>query len=154
MSLCPPNVWHTVAACGLALVSILIGAGCRPAETVVTQPAPSVAVEPPMPEQPVVAAPGVAKQGQSLKNETGIGRMIVQPAVTLFAVRERAVFEIQIPQAMQLWEASNGRKPKSHEEFMDQVIKANNIKLPELPEGKIYRYHPDDAQLYVHPANE
>lgn len=103
-------------------------------------------------DAPVVARAGVGKQGQSLQNETGVGRMIAQPAITLFAVKQRAVFEIQIPQAMQLFEALEGRKPKDHDEFMNKIIKANNINLPELPEGKIYRYHPDDAQLYVEPA--
>ena len=128
----------------------LVTLGCEPA----SKP-PEAAPTPPAPiEQPEVARPGVAKQGQSLREESGVGRMISQPAITYFTVRERAVFEIQIPSAMNLWEASNGRKPKSHEEFMDQIIKPNNIKLPELPAGKTYRYHPEDNQLYVHPASE
>jgi hypothetical protein len=101
-----------------------------------------------------VARAGVGKRGQSLRNETGVGGMIAQPAVTLFAVEQRMVFDVSIPHAMQLWEASNGRKPKSHEEFMTQIIKGNSINLPELPAGKVYRYHPDDGLLYVHPANE
>jgi hypothetical protein len=103
-------------------------------------------------DAPVVARAGVGKEGQSLQNETGIGRAIAQPAITLFAVKQRAVFEIQIPQAMNLFEALEGRKPKDHDEFMNKIIKANNINLPELPAGKIYRYHPDDAQLYVESA--
>lgn len=103
-------------------------------------------------DAPVVAHAGVGKEGQSLQNETGIGRAIAQPAITLFAVKQRAVFEIQIPQAMQLFEGLEGRKPKDHEEFMAKIIQANNIRLPELPAGKVYRYHPDDAQLYVESA--
>ena len=89
-----------------------------------------------------------------LRNETGVGAMIATPAVTLFAVEQRAVFDIQIPKSMQLWKPPTVRKPKSHEEFMSQIIKANSIQLPELPAGKIYRYHPERCQLYVHPANE
>lgn len=103
-------------------------------------------------DEPVVARAGVGKEGQSLQNETGVGRMIAQPAITLFAVRQRAVFEIQIPQAMQFFEGLEGRKPKDHDEFMTKIIQANKITLPELPEGKVYRYHPDDAQLYVESA--
>lgn len=116
--------------------------------------AESSAAAPAAGEAPVLARPGVAKQGQSLRNETGVGRMIAQPAITLFTVRERAIFEVQIPHAINLWEATNGRKPKSHEEFMNEIIKANNLKLPELPAGKVYQYHPDDGQLYVHSANQ
>lgn len=101
-----------------------------------------------------LARAGVGKQGQSLRNETGVGRMIAQPAITLFAVRQRAVFEIQIPHALALYKATNGNDPKTHDEFMTHIIKANNINLPELPEGRVYRYHPDEGLLYVHPANE
>jgi hypothetical protein len=116
------------------------------AQTPPTQPA-EVRVE-----EPVVAKAGVAKQGQSLRNEQGIGRMIAQPAITLFTVRERAVFEIQIPSAMNLFNATEGRAPKNHDEFMTKIINQNQIKLPELPAGKTYQYHPEDAQLWVHPT--
>ncbi len=78
----------------------------------------------------------MGKRGQSLKNETGVGRFIAQPAMSLFAVEQRMVFQVQIPQALDLYKASNGRLPKSHDEFMTQIIKANNIRLPELPPGK------------------
>ncbi len=82
------------------------------------------------------AEAGVGKQGQSLKNEAGVGRMVAQPAITLFAVKQRVVFEIQIPQAMQLYQAEKGNPPKTHEEFMTRIIQANNIKLPELPKAR------------------
>lgn len=103
---------------------------------------------------PIKAEAGVGKEGQSLRNEQGVGRMIAQPAITLFAVKQRAVFEIQIPSALSLYKASNGNGPKSHDEFMTQIIKANNINLPELPAGQVYKYHADEGVLYVHPANE
>ena len=138
----------------LAVVSTcLVTLGCEPAAPPpqTTPPAPQVAAPAPV-EQPEVARAGVAKQGQSLREESGVGRMIAQPAITFFTVRERAVFEIQIPKSKELWKATSGRDPKSHEEFMDQIIKPNMIKLPELPAGKTYRYHPEDGQLYVHPA--
>jgi hypothetical protein len=103
-------------------------------------------------DAPVVATAGVGKEGQSLKGESGLGGMIAAPASTLFSVRQRAVFEIKIPQAINLFQGLEGRKPKDHEEFMTKIIQANSIALPELPSGKIYRYHPDDGQLYVHNA--
>ncbi len=171
--------WSSVGTLGILCLSGCVPdamnstASNTPAATAPANPAPSAAAAPtisgiagvdlpgaaapaaakpaePAPPPPVVAAAGVAKQGQSLNNEKGIGRMIAQPAITLFTVRERAVFEIQIPQAMNLFEASEGRKPKSHDEFMAKIINANQIKLPELPAGKTYQYHPDDSQLYVH----
>jgi hypothetical protein len=94
---------------------------------------------------------GVGIQGQSLRNETGIGKAIAQPAVVLFQTKEKIAFEIQIPQALALFKASEGRAPESHAEFMDKIIKFNQIKLPKLPEGQEYQYHPDDEKLWVQP---
>jgi hypothetical protein len=115
--------------------------------------APSLS-EPAMTE-PRRAEAGVGKQGQALQREVGddqgVKRIIAQPALTLFQVKQRVVFEIQIPQAMQLYEASNGRGPKSHDEFMNKIIRDNNIVLPELPEGAEYQYHPESKELWVHP---
>jgi hypothetical protein len=94
----------------------------------------------------VPAQVGVGKRGRSLDNETGV---LVQPAKSLFAFAERAVFEIQIPQALKLFEATEGRKPNSDEEFMSRIIRANNIRLPELPDGQTYRYDPQRGELMV-----
>ncbi|MCC6509559.1 MAG: hypothetical protein IT423_10655 [Pirellulaceae bacterium] len=130
-----------------------IGLGCTPPPAPPAA-APPPAAEPPPPAAPIKAEAGVGKQGQSLKNEGAVGRFFAQPAITLFTVKQRVVFEIQIPQAMNLYQASNGYKPKSHDEFMTHIIKANNIALPILPEGQVYKYHPDEGVLYVHPAKE
>ncbi len=104
---------------------------------------------PPAGGERIRAEAGVGKQGQSLKDEKGIGGMIAQPARTLFAVKQRAVFEIQIPSALKLFEATEGRKPKSHDEFMSRIIKANQIKLPELPAGQTYVYDSQAHELMV-----
>jgi hypothetical protein len=80
----------------------------------------------------------------------GVQGAIAQPARSLFAFQERTVFEIQIPKAIQLFEATNGRKVKSHEEFMTSIIKANRINLPELPQGKQYYYDVQRGELMVY----
>lgn len=94
----------------------------------------------------VKAKPGVGIAGRSLDNEEGI---LVTPAKTLFAVGERMVFEVQIPQALQLFQATEGRKPSSHEEFMSRIVEANRIRLPALPAGHKYQYYPDRGELMV-----
>jgi hypothetical protein len=104
------------------------------------------ALNPPANTVQVPAQAGVAARGRSLDNETGI---IVEPAKALFRVQERTVFQIQIPQAMNLFKATEGRSPDSHEEFMAKIIKINNIKLPTLPPGQSYRYDPQRGQLMV-----
>ena len=59
-----------------------------------------------------------------------------------------------IPDAMNTFKALNGRKPKSHEEFMKEIIKASGIKLPDLPPDAKYVYDPQKGELtVVHPAN-
>lgn len=94
----------------------------------------------------VTAKAGEGKRGQSLKNETGI---FVEPAKAFFRVEQRTVFEFQVPQALSLFKASEGRAPKSQEEFMTKIIAANNIKLPELPAGNKYVYDPQREELMV-----
>ncbi|MDP1797340.1 MAG: hypothetical protein Q8K78_07660 [Planctomycetaceae bacterium] len=54
-----------------------------------------------------------------------------------------------IEQALNLFNASEGRYPNSHEEFMTAIIKANNIQLPVLPGGKQYQYDVENHKLVV-----
>ena len=65
-----------------------------------------------------------------------------------------AVYDIAIPRAMQLFEFEKQRKPESHDEFMREIIKKNNFKLPELPPGVRYVYVPKQGQLMVERAIE
>ena len=43
---------------------------------------------------------------------------------------------------MKLYKASEGNCPKTQEEFMDKIIKENNLQLPTLPAGQSYFYDP------------
>jgi hypothetical protein len=119
-------------------------------------PTPPVAIPAAQPFEAKPAQVGVGAQGQSLKDEKGIGKAIVQPAMALFRTKEKAVFEFQIPPALELYRAGegNGEYPPSHDEFMSKIIKANSIQLPRLPAGQVYRYHPDDHQLWVEPESK
>ena len=67
----------------------------------------------------------------------------------MFLAQEKTVFEIQIPQAMDIFKALHGRAPKSHEEFMEKIVRENGIRLPELPDGQQYRYEPGTEQLKI-----
>ncbi len=130
-----------------AFAGLLVG--CGPPMAADKEPAPPVVQEPAF--EAKVAEVGDGVRGKSLQNEQGISKIIAAPAVTLFTVREKAVFQIQIPHAMQLFNGLEGRNPKSHEEFMEKIVDFNKIPLPELPKGRVYRYHPDDGQLWVEP---
>ncbi len=132
------------------IVGCVLSVGCEPMPV----GAPSPAAQNPAAQTPaesVKAQVGVGAKGRSLDGETGVGKMVSAPVSAFFAVKERVAFDIQIPQALGLFRASEGRFPKSHQEFMDKIIKANQIKLPELPEGMVYRFNTELGELWVDP---
>jgi hypothetical protein len=140
--------------CGLVGVVGTILSGCgQPSQPVATTPTsatPSgvIAVPTDTPAQTVQVKAGVGsgKKGRSLDQHEGI---YVTPAKTLFAAKEKIKFEIEIPHALQLFKAYEGFAPKTHEEFMEKIIKANMIELPELPAGHKYVYDPKLETLMV-----
>ena len=77
-------------------------------------------------------------------------RPIITPVGAFFSAAERVVFELQIPQAMKLYQAMHeDKKPATHEEFMREIIEKNSIKLLELPAGHRYVYDPKSGELLV-----
>lgn len=89
--------------------------------------------------------------------EVGVGRKghgygtgpVATPLATRWRAAERLIFNVQIPQAMNLFKATHGRAPASHDEFMKEIINANQIRLPELRHGERYYYDPAAEQLMV-----
>lgn len=131
--------------------TFLIGCGqpSQPVNLTPTSATPAGVVAVPAEPAPTVqvkAGVGSGKKGRSLDQHEGI---IVTPAKTLFAAKEKIKFEIEIPHALNLFKAYEGFAPKSHEEFMEKIIKANMIQLPELPEGHKYVYDPMLETLMV-----
>lgn len=57
--------------------------------------------------------------------------------------------KLAVQQALNLFNAANGRYPKDHTEFMEKIIKANNIRLPVLPGGRQYQYDVANHELVV-----
>jgi hypothetical protein len=109
------------------------------------------ALNPPANAPPVTqeaAGVGSGIKGRSLE-EPGTVRLIAEPAIAYFRTKERLVFEVQIPQAMNLYKATEGKAPATHDEFMQMIIQANQINLPALPQGQRYVYDPTTEQLMV-----
>jgi hypothetical protein len=90
---------------------------------------------------------GVGAQGKDYGNADG--GYISEPISTYFTIRENIAFNIQIPNGMKFFKQFNGRNPKSLEEFMKEIVKANGINLPELPEGSKYVYDAKSGELMV-----
>ena len=51
--------------------------------------------------------------------------------------------------AVDLFQAAEGRYPKDYQEFMDRIIKENNIALPKLPFYQEYQYDEANHKLVV-----
>ena len=56
---------------------------------------------------------------------------------------------LQIEQALNIFNANEGRFPQSHDEFMAQVIAPNNIQLPALPNGLQFQYDVAGHRLVI-----
>lgn len=52
-----------------------------------------------------------------------------------------------ITHTMDLYHATNDRYPKDYDEFMNEIIKANNIALPQLPYYQKYGYDEKEHKL-------
>jgi len=130
------------------------GVGCKPEaereREATERAAASAAAEATPPIANQKAGVGVGVQGRSLEggSESNPATLISGPAAAYFRTKEKIVFEIQIPSTLNLFVASNGRHPKSHEEYMREII-GTQIKLPKLPKGMVYRYRPDSQELWV-----
>jgi hypothetical protein len=93
-----------------------------------------------------VGATGKGEYGVTSEEPMSI---VTVPVSTYFKAQEMAVFRMQIPSAMNLFQASEGRYPNSEEEFMTKIIKANQIVLPQLPEGDVYFYDVQARELKI-----
>lgn len=58
---------------------------------------------------------------------------------------------LPIDQAIQHFWATEGRYPKSHEEFMEKVVKPLQMQLPEVEEGYELQYDPEDHAMWKVP---
>jgi hypothetical protein len=56
---------------------------------------------------------------------------------------------LQIEHAVKLYQAANDRFPKDYDEFMAEIIQANNIALPKLPHYQKYGYDEQQHKLVI-----
>lgn len=69
--------------------------------------------------------------------------------VSAYGPMVEQIMKSHIEAALNLFNASEGRYPNSHEEFMTRIIKENNIQLPVLPGGNKYQYDVENHKLVV-----
>ena len=63
------------------------------------------------------------------------------------------VTKLAIDQHLNIFNATQGRFPKDHDEFMREIIKKNNLQLPKLPGGDTYEYDVANHKLVVIKGN-
>jgi len=73
----------------------------------------------------------------------------VTGALSAYGPMLEQIEKTHIKHAIDLFEATEGRYPKDYDEFMEKIIKANNINLPVLPGGKKYQYDEANHKLVV-----
>jgi len=107
------------------------------------------------------AEDGARKDGNAsdevrVKAETGVGRrgrgygggMVTEPIRQYFRAQQRIQL-LLMEKAIRDYKTLHGRMPKTHDEFMKEIIRANAIRLPELPDGEEYIYDPEQEELMV-----
>ena len=126
------------------IASSVVSVGCKPP----TETRADVIAEEnkPVETEMVKAEAGVGKEGRKLKGKEGV---MITPVKALFNTKQRVAFEFKVEPALRLYEAEKGHRPKTHEEFMDKIIKFNQIDLPEWPAGQEYIYDPAKGELMV-----
>ena len=97
----------------------------------------------------VDAAPGMSGKG-NYGTPTGNNPMeiITVPVSTMFKTKDGLIL-MYIEHAMNLYKGEHGKIPATHEEFVQDIILANNIQLPQLPPGQGYVYDPSDGVLKI-----
>jgi hypothetical protein len=102
----------------------------------------------PPPAAPVQekASEDLTKKGLAAK-EIGQG-ILATPASVYLRTQDRAIF-LNLEHAMDLYKAEHGALPKTHDDFMRDIVQANNINLPELPDDSRYVYLPDKGELMI-----
>jgi hypothetical protein len=135
--------------------------GCEMPE--IDQPVPIPVVESAPPEESEPAATEPAQSQEFTANDPKRGkrsRSVGGYAGAVFGARfwaEHQMIINNIKHGLDLYNAEHGNYPKTHEEFMEKIIDANQIALPELDEGQEYIYDPEDHTLKfraVQPSEE
>jgi hypothetical protein len=90
--------------------------------------------------------PTSGRRGQSFHDD---GQGYLFAVFSARFVAENRLVMAQIKKNMDLFEATNGRKPTSHEEFWQAIIVDGGVALPELEEGEEYFYDVKNDVLMV-----
>ena len=99
--------------------------------------------------QEIAKLPAQLKKGERVASQKITARdPITLPGNAYVTIIGRTSI-LSIQQALDLWRAEHDRYPKDYDEFMTEIIKANNIALPNLPHYQKYAYDEMEHKLVV-----
>lgn len=87
--------------------------------------------------------------GREVSDSKGKYSNPITGALEMYGPTLEKISKMHIDQAVRLFEAENGRYPRDYDEFMEKIIKRNNIKLPVLPRQMEYQYDEENHKLVV-----
>ncbi len=141
-----PRPWFSLA---LALPVLALAVGCEDEK----------------PKRKIESRETVGKTTQEVRNlkeelakggQTTDGKVHATDYITLQADAYRTsvakLAKMKVKMDMDLYEAAEGTKIKTYEEFMEKIIKkgkADGVQLPMLPFYQEYGYNPDTQELVV-----
>jgi len=135
----------------LIAIAVLLLIGCsKPAPSKTTTKSAQPTTTQPTTTELVPAETGVGKSGRKLDQykDDAVQNAVAAPTRALFRAKEAITFDT-VQYALKLYKAEHGEGPKTHEDFMRDIIEFNQIQLPELPAGERYVYDPEAEQLMV-----
>jgi hypothetical protein len=140
---------HTVAlASGLALITLAVG--CEDEKPV----KPKIQARDTLgktTQEVRNLKPELSKGGQVTDGKTH-SKEYLDLMADVYRTKVGEIAKMAVQHSMDIYEAMNGEKPKTYEEFMEQIIKkgrADGIQLPMLPYYQEYGYDPDKKELVV-----
>ena len=147
------NIMNRFEMIGLASLLFCVLTGCKD---------PRVAAEPEEPKREATATGIIGQTTQDIgEYDPAAGAKVsdgkMKPtsplnplgAMNAYKPAVERLMKLQVQQALNFFQAAKGRYPKDHAEFMEQVIRANQIKLAVLPGNWVYQYDVQNHELVV-----
>jgi hypothetical protein len=163
-----PNRWRCInrgerSRYSRRLVRLILGAcalafaGCEdePRHPIAKPEAPSKQQEDPAPifgertQKVVDAAPALQKGDAKVASTKITAKDPITLVGNAYVTSIGRIAVLAIEDAVNKYHAANDRYPKDLDEFMTEIIKANNISLPKLPYYQEYSYDQKEHKLVV-----
>jgi hypothetical protein len=154
-----PRPWPIL----LLLLALAILTGCEesadPSAQVKAPPAPKK-MPPPAPKDEFIVGKrtqDIRRAGADVETKKGgrvaSSKIVARDPITLpgnaYVTIIGSLAKGQIQHSLDLFHATNDRYPKDYDEFMQVIIKENNIALPQLPKYQSYVYDEKSHSLVI-----